>query len=178
MIAGPADPHFILIGLPGVGKSTVGAALARHLERLFVDFDAEIERSFGLSVSEIFAQHGEPAFREAEVQVSQRLASQAATPAVLSPGGGWVANVSAVAHLRPVSRIIYLRVAPAEALLRLGNGIDRRPLFAGGEPAAVMQQLFDRRHAIYTEVADIVVDTDGAGAEEVLRRVLEQLRPG
>lgn len=176
MTDGFVDRHLILVGLPGVGKTTVGRALAKRLERSFFDFDEEIERSFDMSVSDIFSLRGESAFREAEVQVSQRLASHLQPPAILSPGGGWVANVNAVAHLRPVSRIIYLRVAPDEAVARLGAGVSRRPLFAGGAPAAVMQALFDRRHAIYKEVADLVVETDGAGSDEVLRRVLEQLQ--
>jgi shikimate kinase len=130
---------------------------------------------FGMPIATVFSQHGEPAFRDAEVQVSQRFASQSSPWAVLSPGGGWVANVSAMAHLRPVSRIIYLRVTPSEAVVRLGAGISKRPLFAGRGAEAVMQELFDRRHAIYNEVADLVVETDGASSDEVLRRVLEQV---
>jgi shikimate kinase len=170
------DQHLILVGLPGVGKSTIGSALAKRLERLFYDFDKEIERSAGLSVTGIFTQHGEAAFRAAEVQVSQQLAAGHHTPAVLAPGGGWIANLEAVAHLRPVSRIIYLRVSPTQAVQRLGKGIGQRPLFQGKAPEVVMQELYERRHPLYQAAANLTVETDGAGYDEVLRRVLEQFR--
>ena len=167
-----ASPHLILVGLPGAGKSTVGRLLATRLERWFSDFDIEIERSIGLSVSEIFAQQGEAAFRAAEVLVSQRLALDPRGPGVLAPGGGWIANVDAVAHLRATSRIIYLRVSPDAAVGRMGRGVVTRPLFKNETPIVVMQRLLDQRGALYEGAADLIVDTDGAESMDVVARVM------
>ena len=66
-------PHLILVGLPGAGKSTVGSALARELDRSFLDFDSEIARREGMSISEIFAQKGEPTFRMLEHTLTEEL---------------------------------------------------------------------------------------------------------
>jgi shikimate kinase len=165
------SPHLVLIGLPGSGKTTVGRHLATRLELPFVDFDEAIERQFGKSVSRIFTEDGEPAFRSAEAVLSRELASQPSH--VLSPGGGWIANREAMAHLRPRSRIIYLRVSPAGALQRLGPDIARRPLFAAGDPAETMQMLYDVRRDLYEEAADLTIDTELLGRGALLTRVVE-----
>lgn len=175
--AGGAEPltgaaHLVLVGLPGVGKTTVGRALAKRLGRRFVDMDAEIERSFGKRVSQIFADHGEAAFREAEVAVSERLAG-ANEPLVIAPGGGWVVNERARAHLRFVARIIYLRVSPDEAVQRMGRGVARRPLLASGDAVSALSALHDRRRAAYEEAADLTVETAGLARGDMIAQVVE-----
>lgn len=164
--------HVILIGLPGVGKTTVGRSLARRLGRPFIDMDAEIEQVFDKSVSRIFSENGEGAFRFGEASVSERLASST-EPAVISPGGGWVANEAARAHLRGTARIIYLRVSPDEAVRRMGRGVARRPLLASDDPVSTLRALHDRRRAAYEELADLTVDTTGVTRGQVVARVLQ-----
>ena len=161
--------HLIFIGLPGAGKTTVGRVVAKQLERRFIDFDDEIEGMFGISVSNIFSQHGETAFRDAEIELSRSLAKEPS--AILAPGGGWSANRDAVAHLRLVSRIIYLRVSPAVALTRLADGIASRPLFAAGNHAMTMQTLYDARRSYYEDDADLTVDTDLLGKGTLITKV-------
>jgi len=146
-----------------------GKRLAKRFERTFVDLDVEIEALFGKSVAHIFAQEGEAAFRAAEARLSQTWAAR--VPAVLAPGGGWVANREAVAHLRPVARIIYLRVSPAEALRRMGQGVRRRPLFAEGDPGEIMQRLYETRRGYYETESDLVVETDGLTRSALADRV-------
>jgi shikimate kinase len=155
--------HLVLVGLPGAGKTSVGRRAADLLGRPFVDFDHEIERRAGRSVSELFAAEGEAAFRAREVELSAELVER--PPAVVAPGGGWMANAAAAATLRPAARIIYLRVSPAAALARMGPALATRPLLAGADPRAALDALLLRREAIYA-MADHVLDTDALSVAE------------
>jgi shikimate kinase len=112
--ADPSLPHLILIGLPGSGKTTVGQAVAQQTGRTFLDIDLEIERREGRSISQIFAERGEPYFRKREKEVTEELALVGNM--IVAPGGGWVTDPEVVALVRPTSRLIYLRVRPVTAL--------------------------------------------------------------
>lgn len=158
--------HLVLVGLPGAGKSTVGQQLAARLGRTFVDCDAELERRRGMTVAELFALCGEPAFRAAEAELSGELA-QTAEALVIAPGGGWVANPAAVATLRPAGRIIYLRVSPPTAVQRMGSEVERRPLLAGDDPTASLVQLLSHRGALYM-LADLVLDSEALTVDETV----------
>lgn len=169
------NQHLVLIGLPGSGKSSTGRRLARFLERSFVDLDSEIERHTGMPIRQTFAQSGEAAFRAAEVSASAAIAPL--QPVVLAPGGGWAANPPAVAHLRPRSCIVYLRVPPEEALRRLGAGVARRPLLVvDPDPLAALRALEAARRSVYESIADAVVDTSGAGLDVVTSRILAAIQ--
>ncbi len=183
MSAGPGPAghvvagHVVLVGLPGAGKSTVGPRVAARLGRAFVDFDAELERRAGRTVAEQFARDGEPAFRAAEAALSAELANGA--PAVLAPGGGWVANAAARRALggsgAAPAVLVYLRVPPALAAARLAGERHLRPLLAGAaDPLAAVGALLARRGPLYEE-ADAVVDADGA-PDEVADRVAAAVR--
>lgn len=163
----PASPdaHLILVGLPGAGKSTVGRRVARELGRTFVDFDREIERRSGLAISRIFEELGEPRFRELELELTRELAG--APPAVLAPGGGWIVVPGALALLRPPARMIYLRVRPDVALLRMGRRRALRPLLRKENPEAELARLLREREPAYLR-ADHVVDVDRLGIKRVI----------
>ena len=170
--------HLVLVGLPGAGKTAVGARLAERLGRAFVDFDAELERRAGCSVAEIFAREGEAAFRASEATLAGELAARQ-SPLVLAPGGGCLANPAAAATLRPAGRIIYLRVSAESAVRRMGADVARRPLVAGRDPVAAVGALLARREPLYAS-ADLVLDTDAltlaetVDTLEVLVRELER----
>jgi shikimate kinase len=167
--ADSAVPHLILVGLPGAGKSTVGAALARELGRTFLDFDAEIVRRQGMTIAEIFAQRGEPFFRELEHGLTEELRELGVM--VLSPGGGWVARPDTVALIRPPAHMIYLRVRPRTALARMGRSVAARPLLGRPDPAGELERLLAGRRAAY-ESADVVVDVERVAISEVVRRIV------
>jgi shikimate kinase len=166
----PSRPHVILVGLPGAGKSTVGKGVADRLNRRFLDFDLEIERREGMVVSQIFAEKGEPYFREAERKLTSDLRDTRGM--VLAPGGGWMIDASVVALLRPPSRIIYLKARPESCLKRLGPERTARPLLMRPDPLRELKGMLEQRRASY-EGADFVVDTELLALEGVIRKVAE-----
>lgn len=164
--------HVVLVGLPGVGKSTVGRAVADRLRRGFIDLDAHIERSFGKSVSRIFAEDGEAAFRKVEAETSAAVALL--VPSVIAPGGGWVLNSGARAHLLDTGRIIYLRVTADAAVRRMGRGIGRRPLLSGAaDPYEAMRLLYEARKSMYEGYSEMTVETAGISRSNVIAKVVE-----
>lgn len=167
------DGHLVLIGLPGSGKSTVGRAVARRLQRPFLDFDTEIERREGRSVTRLFAERGEDAFRMLELSLTREL--QAAPPMVLAPGGGWVTISGAMEVLRPPARIVHLRVSPAEAVRRLSRARMVRPLLQGPDPLAAMQILWERRAGLYAR-ADLQVDVELVDSQRVISAIVALAR--
>ncbi len=164
MNAASGPPHLVLVGLPGSGKSTIGRLLAGRLGASFLDFDAEIERREGITVSEIFEQRGEAAFRAMETALTREVASQPGM--IISPGGGWMANEANVALLRPPARIIHLEVSVPTALARLGSGIARRPLLAGEAAEARLTSIAAARMPLYSR-ADGAVNTEGLTPQQV-----------
>ena len=172
--ADPALPHLILVGLPGAGKSTVGSALARELGRSFLDFDAEIARREGMTISEIFATKGEPVFRQLEHDLTEELRQLGGM--VLAPGGGWVGRPDTVALIRPPSRMIYLRIRPRTAIARMGRSVAGRPLLSRPNPVAELERLLSERRVAY-ESSDYVVDVERVAITEVVRRVVAAVRP-
>ena len=162
--------HLVLVGLPGVGKSSVGAGVAAELGVPFLDLDVEIERREGVSVAEIFRAHGETHFRRLERELTVELAS--AEPMVIAPGGGWMAQPGLAALLRPPARIIYLAAPAAVVAARLGSGRGARPLLTGGDAVERLVALLAEREPDYLR-ADAVVNTELIDVSQVIRAVRE-----
>jgi shikimate kinase len=160
------------VGLPGSGKSTVGALIAERLGRTFLDFDLEIARREGMSVSDIFGQRGEQYFRDREHALTEELC--ALGNMVLAPGGGWMTRAETVALLRPPARLIYLQVTPASAMRRMGAMADGRPLLRHPDPVGELERLLLVRRAAY-ESADLVVDVERITPQQVGTLVTEWL---
>jgi shikimate kinase len=159
----------ILVGLPGVGKTTIGKAAARHLGRQFLDFDREIERRAGMEVREIFRLKGEDHFRSLEFDLTEELSTTSGM--VLSPGGGWITQPKSVELLRSAGRIIYLRASP-EAVARRLRRVETRPLLAGRDPVVALRELYQKRRALY-ETADAVIDTERLARQQLIAKVVE-----
>jgi shikimate kinase len=149
--------HLVLVGLPGAGKSTIGALVASKANRPFLDFDVEIARRYGAPVSKIFSDRGEAFFRGLERMLTMELVDAPAM--ILAPGGGWITQPLTTALLRVRARIIYLKVSPAVALARLGGQVVDRPLLRVDDPLGKLDELFQARRLLY-ERADHVVDTE------------------
>jgi shikimate kinase len=164
--------HLLLVGLPGSGKSSVGAGVARLIGRSFVDFDVEIERREGKSVATIFHERGEGYFRGLELELTRELAEPGTGGMILAPGGGWITVPGAMALLRPPARMIYLRVTPDIALQRMGVGRENRPLLRARDPVAELVRLLEKREPMYRS-ADHVVDVDLLGLQGVIASVAD-----
>jgi shikimate kinase len=167
------EPNLIFVGLPGAGKTTTGRAVAKALNWPFIDFDTEIEHRQHASVQAIFAEKGEPYFRQLEQELSRELVRCRRT--VMSAGGGWITNRESVALLRPVSRIIYLRVGPERAMSRLAHARVPRPLLQVEDPQQTLERLYDSRRQFYEE-ADLTIDTEVIERKELIEQVRQLVR--
>jgi len=165
---GADSPNIVLVGLPGVGKTTVGRTAARLLNWPFIDFDTEIEHREHASVATIFASRGEQHFRSLERALSAELANCRRT--MMSAGGGWITDADSVALLRASSRIIYLRAAPERVTARLTSTRGRRPLLNVPDPLAAMLELYESRRHLY-EAADFTIDAEVVEKQEVIDQV-------
>jgi shikimate kinase len=153
----------VLIGLPGSGKSTAGRLAAESLGAPFTDLDQEIIFEAGRAVTRIFEAEGENRFRSLERDMMARTLKQPA--GVIAPGGGWAAQPGNLDTLKDRALVIYLRVTPATAAERVGDGSER-PLLAGRDPLSALTALLEAREGWYRQ-ASHSVDTDGRPARAV-----------
>lgn len=153
----------VLIGFMGAGKTTVGRILAARLGLPFVDTDQLVSDRAGLSIRQIFATQGEPAFRELERAVVQE--TLGGPDSVVALGGGALGDPAIATALQGTS-IVHLGVSWGETRRRL-KGDESRPLLQAGDPKA----LFDRRQDMYEMVAKHRVDTDGRRPEEIANEI-------
>jgi len=165
-------PRLILIGPPGCGKSTVGAALAQKLTIDFIDTDVAIESSYGHKISDIFVDKGEEFFRDLEFKVLGQ--SLTVKDCVLSLGGGAPIAQRAQEILKTAKAPIYfLDVSLAVAAPRVGFNRDR-PLLLGN-PRAQWQSLAETRRPIYESLASFVIKVDAMSVEEVVDAIVSKL---
>ncbi len=159
----------VLVGLPGSGKTSIGRRVALRLGLPFRDADAEIEQAAGCTVAELFARHGEPAFREGERRVIRRLL--AGPPIVLATGGGAFMDADTRAAIRDGAVSLWLR-CPLATLVRRTAGRSHRPLLLGGDPERILAELMAKRHPIYAE-ADIMVQCGEDSPDATAWRVVD-----
>lgn len=144
----------VLVGMMGAGKSTVGRRLATRLGLNFVDADVEIETAHaGMTIPEIFAEHGEPYFRDGEARVIARLLEGG--PSVIATGGGAWMRRETRDRIRAKGISIWLK-AEAEVLLRRVKRRSDRPLLQTADPAATIEKLVAERYPVYAE-ADLTL---------------------
>jgi len=161
----------VLVGLMGVGKSSIGRRLAQSLALPFTDADAEIEAAAGVTIEEIFARDGEAVFRNGERRVIARLLDNPVQ--VLATGGGAFMDPATRALIRARGISIWLR-ADIELLLARVSRRNNRPLLKQGDPRAVLTRLIEERYPIYAE-ADITVESVDGPPEATLERVIAAL---
>ncbi|HAM46798.1 MAG TPA: shikimate kinase [Alphaproteobacteria bacterium] len=166
------DRVIVLVGLMGAGKTTVGRRLANRLDIPFVDADAEIEAAAGMTIPEIFAQHGEQHFREGERKVIARLLQQ--NGGVLATGGGAFMDPETRAQIKRDGVSVWLRADVGLLLKRVARR-NNRPLLKQGDPAEIMTRLRDERYPVYAQ-ADITVDSTDAPHEEIVDAIITALQ--
>ena len=151
------QPNLILAGFMGTGKSALGRQLAKRWRRRFLDTDDLVEKLAGLSVADIFAQHGEEHFRTLERKVVEELIPEADT--IVACGGGLVVQPGMTDLVRTKGIVVTL-FASVETILRRTAGNSRRPLLKGDDPEAKIRDLMKKREQAYMK-AGTAVYTDG-----------------
>lgn len=165
-------PRVILIGPMGSGKTTIGSLLAEKLGLSFRDTDHLIEEQEGKTVSQIFLDQGEDAFRAIEKRVLREELLTDGT--VLSLGGGAPISIDAQSALRAIaSHIIFLDISLSTVAPRIGFNRDR-PLLLNN-PRGQWQTLMEARRPIYEAIADTIINVDDKSEEEIVTIVLSSL---
>ncbi|MCL6095117.1 MAG: shikimate kinase [Actinobacteria bacterium] len=160
----------VLIGMMGVGKSTVGRILAEKVGAEFVDTDQVIEERIGLSIKSIFSQRGEGYFRDRETEVLAD-ALRCSGPLVVSVGGGAVGRPENKRLLNEANLVVWLRASPATIWSRIVDSVDRPLLERGGLEGIIA--LTHARSSDYAEVSTVVVDVDDLDIDRVVADVLK-----
>jgi shikimate kinase len=165
--------RIVLIGAPGSGKTTVGVALAAHLQWPFVDTDALIEMKESKKITDLFVENGEEYFRNVEFETLKEVLLE--TSAVISLGGGApISQPAQNALVASDSTIVFLDVALATAAPRVGFNRDR-PLLLGN-PRAQWQALSDQRRPIYEKLATQSIKVDDMTVDEIVAIIESNLR--
>ena len=154
-----------LIGFMGCGKTTVGEELARRTGATAVDADEVVEAREGRTIARIFAEDGEPRFRELERRVLAELCGKGG-PGILCTGGGAVLDGRNVEAMRAAGAVVWLRATPESISRRIAGDRSRPLLRDGADPESVAARL-EPRLPLYERAADVAVDTDGKGVGEI-----------
>jgi len=158
----------VLIGMMGAGKSSIGRKLAHRLNLPFVDADAEIERAAGMSISDIFAKHGEPYFRAGEARVIARLLEGG--PQVLATGGGAFMHPQSREAIRAKGISIWLKAEYDVLLKRIKRRSDR-PMLKTQDPGETLRRLMQERDPVYAE-ADVIVHSRDVPHEIIIAEII------
>lgn len=161
----------VLVGLMGVGKSTVGRRLAQRLSLPFADADTEIETAAGMAIADIFDTFGEAYFRDGERRVIARLLD--GSPKVIATGGGAFINDDTRALILETALAIWLD-APIAVLAERVQRRDTRPLLRNRKPAEVLTELAAKRNPIYAQ-APIRIPSDHTPHDVTVKAILEAL---
>ncbi|MFM5948068.1 MAG: shikimate kinase [Novosphingobium sp.] len=162
------DRPIVLVGLMGVGKSSIGRKLASLLHMPFVDADEEIERAAQMTISEIFDQFGEAYFRDGERRVIARLIDGAGTRKVIATGGGAFVNAETRRLILDKAVAIWLDSELDVLVDRVGRK-DSRPLLRGGNPREILARLKAEREPAYAEAPIHVMSSSGPQSRTIGR---------
>jgi len=166
--------NIALIGFMGAGKTVVGKALAKKLNREFVELDSLIEHKAGKAIPQIFQQDGEVAFRELEIEVTKEVSK--ARNLVIACGGGVVLNKINIDRLRKEAIIIYLTASPRVLLKRVSDDEEERPLLNTPNKAIKIKELLRFRKPFYERAGDIKIDTSKLDIDSVTEQIIKKLK--
>ena len=170
-IAHNLDRPIVLVGLMGVGKSTVGRKLAGMLERDFVDADDEIEEAAQRSIAEIFADFGETYFRDGERRVIARLIEE--EHGVIATGGGAFVDEETRALILEKAVAVWID-ADIDTLVERTSRRNTRPLLKNGDPKAILTDLYEKRKPFYRQ-AQVRVKSKDSPHADTARAIIEAI---
>lgn len=159
-----------LIGMPGVGKSTVGVVLAKVLGYRFMDSDLEIQEQTGKLLHELISEYGDEGFLEIENRVNAGLQVKRS---VIATGGSAVYGKEAMEHLREISTVVYLRLPYERLKVRLGDLHQRGVVL---KPGQTLRDLVEVRSPLYEKYAHITVDEDDMDIRGVVEKITFALK--
>ncbi len=162
----------VLVGMMGVGKSSIGRRLAARLGVPFVDADAEIEKAAGMSIADIFARHGEADFRSGEARVIARLLDGG--PQVLATGGGAVMNADTRAAIKAKGVSIWLSAELDVLMRRINKRKNDRPMLQTADPATTLRELLVVREPAYAQ-ADLTVQSREVPHDAIVSEIMTSL---
>ncbi len=163
----------VLIGMMGAGKSSVGVCLRQRTGLHLLDTDEIVASKFRMSIPEIFADHGEETFREAEAEAVRSLPTTKQT--IIVTGGGIVLRERNIEILRRFGVVAWLD-GDEETLFARASRKQNRPLLQTKNPRKAFSQILDARRRLYANIADIRIDTSAFTDEEVAVAILTKLR--
>jgi len=166
--------NIALIGFMGTGKTAVGQALAKKLDKRFVELDSLIEQKAGKSIPEIFQQDGEIAFRELEIEVTKEVSGE--KNLVIACGGGIVLNKINIDRLIRGAIIVYLTASPRSILERIPGEGEKRPLLNTPNKALTIQELLAFRKPFYERAADIKINTSKLDIDSVVEQIISKVK--
>jgi shikimate kinase len=173
LLAALGPRSLVLVGMMGAGKSSIGRKLAQRLDLHFVDADSEIEQAAGMSISEIFAKHGEPYFRAGEARVIARLLDGG--PQVLATGGGAFMHPQSREAIRAKAVSIWLK-AEYEVLMKRIKRRGDRPMLKTDDPGETLRRLMQERDPVYAE-ADVTVHSRDVPHEIIIAEIISAVTP-
>lgn len=159
--------NIILIGMPGVGKSTVGVILAKVLGYGFIDADLVIQEKEGKLLHEIIKEQGTEGFIAVENRINSRITAERS---VIATGGSVVYGTEAMEHLRSIGTVLYLKVPYEEIEKRVHDMNDRGVVRKGGQ---TLRDLYEERTPLYEKYADIIVDENQLTIEQTIGKIME-----
>ena len=166
--------NIALIGFMGAGKTAVGYALARKLNKQFVEIDSLIEKKAGKSISDIFQQEGEITFRELEIETTSEVSR--GKNLIIACGGGIVLNKINIDRLRQEAIIVYLTASPWKIFERTKRSRTRRPLLEVADPALTIRELMKFRKPCYERASDIQINTSKLDIDSVAEQIIARAR--
>lgn len=164
--------NLFFIGFMGSGKTTISAAFSKKYNRKNIEADDIIKAREGMSIKDIFAQKGEPYFRDLETKLYAELAEM--SDCVISCGGGSVCRPENVASMKRGGFVVLLEARPETILERVKDS-DQRPVLNGNMNVEYIANLKQKRAAAYASAADIVVHTDDKTVDEVVEDVYQSI---
>jgi shikimate kinase len=162
----------VLVGMMGVGKSSIGRRLATRLFVPFVDADTEVEKAAGMSIADVFAKYGEAYFRSGEARVIARLLEGG--PQVLATGGGAFMNKETRALIKEKGVSIWLRAEFDVLMRRISKRKSERPLLQTADPAETLRQLLAEREPSYA-LADFTIESREVAHDAVVTNIVTAL---
>ena len=161
--------NIILIGMPGVGKSTVGVILAKVLGYEFIDSDLVIQKQTGKLLKDIIEEKGPEGFIGVENEINSRIEAE---HSIIATGGSVVYGAEAMAHFKEIGTVVYLRQSLTALEHRLGNIRNRGVVLKPGQTLAT---LYEERIVLYEKYADITIDEENLDIEDTIKATEEAL---